>query len=609
MTTALPITPPLVYNESWKGVYGEFGSGAGLRAMYLLTAVSPANLDKISLLEEIRGSERWQVRDLFQREVDKERVTGPLMDYLRTEDRVRFFNPLTLTVLPMDEHGSSVLERMPKVVEDELRDGGFDWRVFERPGYYRMRHVRDQPDYGQIDWNEKTSRIVAIDGQHRLSALKRRHALPGPSADPFHAWRIPVVVVSFRAGVGRAEPPGVLEVVRSIFVDINTEAREVNEARKILLNDRSVNCLATQELLEVAHSNDLKPLKERRQESLPLLFFDWRGQEKAGVVVPSPAAVKTIGELQSWFEWYLLDEDFTSGQVDALGLRGKPLGQQILNGRLTFRNSWTVRKQVRQAVIPALLHVLENFDPYRRYVAGLRNLELRHYTGNDVQHHAFDCLRFGTSYATGPTEELVLRVLPHIEGEVEKLKKKHLPWPLDHDVGPRGIVGAFGWLRWELGEPHWLEFSEWFTGNLNRLYAEGWLSRERGRKGAEFLRHVVFDHTDNIVNYRLKDARKALAAYVSLLVGSYGPPPATWPNVRVYLLEQLNGTLVRGYKREHRLALKVTYPDGGKPLTDAVNEAARKSAGKQIRRFERELERLEAAAAAGQEATVGPDGG
>ena len=416
------------------------------------------------------------------------------------------------------------------------------------------------------------------------------------------------MVVSFRAGEGRAEPPGVLEVVRSIFVDINTEARQVNEARKILLNDRSVNCLATQELLEVAHSNDLRSLKRRRQESLPLLFFDWRGHERDGVVVPSPAAVRTIGELRSWFEWFLLGEDFKPAQVEALGLKGNPLGQQIQNGHLTFRNSWAVRKQVRQTVIPALLHLLENFDPYRRYIAGLRNLELRYYTGNDVQHHAFDCLRFGSSYATGPTEELVLRVLPHIEGEVEKLKKRHVPWPLDHDVGPRGIVGAFGRLRLELEALNWLEFSAWFTENLNRVHAAGWLSRERGRKGGQFLRHVVFDHADNVVNYRLKDARKALAAYVSLLVGSYGPPPASWPSVRVHLLEQLNSTLVRGYKREHRPALKKTHPDGGRPLTDAINEEARKSASRHIRRFERELERLEATAAFGEEATVEPDG-
>ena len=605
--TALPITPKLIYNESWKGVYGEFGSGAGLRAMYLLTAISPADLDKVSLLEEIKGSERWRVRDLFQREVDKERVTGPLMTYLRTEDRVRFFNPLTLTVLPMDEHGGGVLERMPAVVEDELEDAGFRWRVFERSRYYRMRHVCDQPDYGQIDWNEKSSRIVAIDGQHRLSALKRLNDLPSHSDRPFHAWRIPVVVVSFRAGDGRAEPPGVLEVVRSIFVDINTEGRQINEARKILLNDRSVNCLATQELLEVAHSNDLLPLKQRRQESLPLLFFDWRGQEEGGEAVPAPAAVKTIGELCSWFEWYLLGNDFSARQIDALGLkRDSPLAAALKRRDLTFRNSGRVRKQVKKQMLPALLHLLENFAPYRSYVSALRRLELQYYAGNDVQHHAFDCLRFGTSYATGATEGLVLQVVPHVEREVERLKKEHLPWPVDQDVGLRGIVSSFGLLHWDSDPPDSLEFAEWFTRNLNRLHEDGWLSRDRGQKGATHLRHVVLDHNDNIVNYRLKDAQKALAAYLSLLVGAYGPQPKAWPSLRVHLLEQLTSTLVRGFKKEHRPGLKETYPNGGKLLNDAVNEAARKSAGRQIRRFERELEALEALATADDEERVEP---
>ena len=606
---ALPITPPLVYNESWKGVYGEFGSGAGLRAMYLLTSISPADLDKVSLLEEIPGSERWRVRDLFQREVDKERVTGPLMSYLKTEERVRFFNPLTLTVLPMDDHGGSVLERMPAVVESRIEDSGFQWRVFERPRYYRMRHIHDQPDYGQIDWNEKRSRIVAIDGQHRLSALKRLHDLPGDTAS-FRAWRIPLVIVSFRAGEGRAEPPGVLEVVRSIFVDINTEARQVNEARQILLNDKSVNCLATQELLEVAHGNDLKPLQMRRQESLPLLFFDWRGQERGGEVVPAPAAVKSIGELRSWFEYYILGNDLSAQQTDALGPdKSKKLAVALRRGQVQLGEGRKVREQVRKRVLPGLLHLFEGFDPYRAYVAGLRRLELQYYTGNDVQHHAFDCLRFGTSYATGPTERLVLQVVPHIEREVEALKQEHLHWPLDQDVGLRGIVCAFGWLCRELGYPDWMEFSEWFTKNVNCLHEDGWLGRDAGQKGTDFLRHVIFDHNDTTVNYRLQDARKALGAYVALLVGAYGPPPGQWPSIRVHLLEMMRGTLVRGYKKELRPAFKETYPDGGKLLNDAVKEAARKSAGRQLRRFERELEVLEEAVAISEEATVEPDGG
>jgi len=29
----IPVTPKQVYNESWKGVVGEFGSGGGLHAV------------------------------------------------------------------------------------------------------------------------------------------------------------------------------------------------------------------------------------------------------------------------------------------------------------------------------------------------------------------------------------------------------------------------------------------------------------------------------------------------------------------------------------------------------------------------------------------------
>ena len=102
----MPISPPIVrdkYTHRLPGVYGQFGTGAGVDAFYVQSALQPAQLNWVSLISDIRGSERWQVRDLFQRDVDNLRVTDSLLPYLQDQKRIKFFNPLTLTLLPMNE--------------------------------------------------------------------------------------------------------------------------------------------------------------------------------------------------------------------------------------------------------------------------------------------------------------------------------------------------------------------------------------------------------------------------------------------------------------------------------------------------------------------------
>ena len=622
-SAVVPVVPVPTYNESLRGVYGEFGSGDELQAIYLQTAISPQYLRKISLVSDIPGSERWRVRDLFQREVDTERVTNSLLPYLESRDKIRFFNPLTLTALPIDEGSGTVLAQMPGMAERTLVEGEHRWRVRERDGYYRLRWIEGRHEYAQLDWNNERSRIVAIDGQHRLAALKRLQmrwqkvqgvrtgeqtdslgegpAVPGSFLD----WRIPVVVVTFRATTGRREPPSVLEVVRSIFVYINTEAHQVNEARKILLDDESVNALAAQELLERSHSNDLRPRERRQEGRVPLLFFDWRGQERDREVVSSPAAAKTVGEIHSWFESYILGDDLDVDQEMALGVNpGDPLKAAFFAGGLDYEASTRVRTRLHDSVLPAVSFVLENFLPYSDYIAGLRRLEASYDSGNDLQQYAFDRLRFGSSLENGANKAHVDELERTLHGQIEELKNSCLRAPMNLDVGMRGVMQAFGRLMSEFDyEPDWVEYAEWFTDSLNSVYADGWFEAGAKNKGGMYLRHVIWDQNDEIVNYRREHAKNALGAYVALLIGEKVPPPDSWcpewPTVRAGLLDRLESTMVRGFKKEVHPRLKESFPNGGRELAEAKKREAGELAGRQLRRFERELERLACGEAVG----------
>lgn len=610
------VTAQPVYNERLPGVFGEFGSGSGLQAFYLQTTISPQYLRKISLVKDIPGSERWRVRDLFQREVDQLRVAEGLVPYLADRERIKFFNALILTVLPMDETNGHVLAQMPRVVEKAEKEAGREWVALEREGLFRVRWPRGQQQYAELQWNSDRSRIVAIDGQHRLSALKRlasvwsntqrvRHgdldeALgeePPTFTGSFLEWRIPVIVVSFRAARGRREPPSVLEVVRSIFVDINTKAQRVGEARKVLLDDTSVNAVAAQELLEHAHANDLLDRTARRRETAPLLLFDWRGIEEGGETKAAPAAVKTIVEIRDWFKHYLLGEDFCEFQADVLDVESeKRFARAWEKQRLDYAPSRLMRERVAERVVPAVSHLLENFAPYRSYIRELRDLEDRYYSGHGLHHHAFDRLRFGSSGEEQFTKFEVDDIERALVVEIKRARDECLQpaMPINHDIGLRGIVHAFSELLYQFGCFDWMEYAEWFTGGLNLVYEAGWFEAEHGGSAHEYLRHVVLNQNETVVNYRLQDAAKGLGPYVGLLVGAHTAPPdnwkADWASLRNRLLATLESTLVRGYRKQVRPDLIEEYPNRGRELTQAVNAKAHRLAGRQMRRFERRLE-------------------
>ena len=604
----MSVKPPVVtqkYTHKLSGVYGQFGSGAGVQAFYLQSVLAPAQLQWISLISEIKGSERWPVRDLFQREVDNDRISmqNGLLDYLKDLDKVKFFNPITLTPLPMEPNGDSVVSQMPKVVERSETKDGNEWHILERPEFHQVRWIKDYPQYALLEWCDTRVKLVAIDGQHRLSALKRFWRDQDSDArHGFMNWNIPIVIVTFRASEGRKEPPSVLEVVRNIFVYINSEARPVGRSREILLSDESVNAVCTQELVQLSHTNDQLPRNERQPKRLPLMAYDWRGDDEDKKRAHSPTSLKGIEEIFNWFRYYILGEDFSVEQETALGIvPTNKLHEVFHDNRLTHARSKELRKFVREDVIDAFAYVLENFIPYKSVVAGLRNMEHEFDSpaNSDIARHAFYELRFGTNHAPDPIKGDVAEVVDQINARIERLKRDALCDLIGQENGMRGVMCAYGELRLSFGRPRWMDFATWFVPALNAVYQDGWLDTRTGSKRKEFLHHVAIDHNDAVVNYRLEHASEALGPYLQLLVASAGKAclperwASDWLGVKEVLLDRLETRVARGFKRELRPKLKEEFPNEGRPLAKAVEYEAGVQANRQIRRFEQELKSFE----------------
>ena len=123
-----------------------------------------------------------------------------------------------------------------------MQQDGYYWKIIETPNYHSIRWVKDNPHYAVLEWSDIRTKLVAIDGQHRISALRHFWNDHESAADQsFRTWNIPVVIVSFRMDTDGDESPSVLEAVRSIFVYIDTEIKPINKSRNILLSDESVN--------------------------------------------------------------------------------------------------------------------------------------------------------------------------------------------------------------------------------------------------------------------------------------------------------------------------------------------------------------------------------
>ena len=599
---------PQVFNQALQGFYGEFGSGANSQIYFLQTGLKPSALEKITLISDIPGSECWPVRALFQRDVDTKRVGKQILPYLQSLDKTKFFNPLTLTLLPIDPETNQIITDIPSIDYELMEQGGNKWNSLVRGNFYRYRYVKDQPQYGLLEWNDNKVKVVAIDGQHRLSALKnfQKDVANNPERfSSFMKWTIPVVIFGMRK-IDENKPIGtILDVIRNVFVYINTTAKKPNRTRTILLSDESINDICTQELLQVSHKNDISEIGKRIDTRLPLLFYDWRGEEYEGTRVYSPAYIKSTEEINDWFINYLLGEDFSVDQEIALGIQpDDDLHAVFVNKKLDTISAQKIRDRFKEYYIEGLLYFLENFTPYNSYITELRRYEKELNEESVYSRHAFYQLRFGSNTAGEDIQKDIRSaydiIVKHLVAVKEGIFEEGDAGLLGYDIGMRGIIFAlkqFYQYYCRTFESHkpWLDYCKWFTDVINRVNSNKWFDMSTQNKDVKYLlTHIVQDHNDKIVNYRFDDVKNAFGPFLTILVGAYGkkssdvPSEEVWNEVWDNYTEVLSNTLLKGYRRQVKTLLKELGQ-----LIEGTPEFKKKNNEEALKRTEKHINKLE----------------
>ena len=201
----------------------------------------------IQIVSDLSDSVRWGFSEQIQRVINRDRVKAIANRYLLNDSKdLKFFPAITVALLPFTNGH-------PKDFYSYLGNPGLEG--IDGIKIDKLRKELIEP-ICKLSWNLKQICAVAVDGQHRVAAVRQaaETRLYG-----FAEVRIPVVFLI----MDPASKEGIVGKVRELFIDVNTTPRPVAEERLVFLDDRNIARRTTRASLQ-------------EPEYLGALDRDWR---------------------------------------------------------------------------------------------------------------------------------------------------------------------------------------------------------------------------------------------------------------------------------------------------------------------------------------------
>ena len=253
--------------------------------------------NNFSLIEDIPESERinWSLSELFQRDIAWERVGREIVKYLKNESRPQFFNAFTIALLPREGHGFRG-DYKPGKKYQPIDDDGLEDPPIQIGGIQIQNYKGSEGIAGKIRWDKKRIIPIAVDGQHRLAAIKEFMRLVKPEV--VESSSIPVIYIIPHAdvgffGVSKDESKETIVSLRQIFIDLNKNARPVSKARNILLDDQDVISVCTRILIGDQLTED------EPEGQVPLSLVDWMSEKNKIETGPFLTTVLLLNDIVS----------------------------------------------------------------------------------------------------------------------------------------------------------------------------------------------------------------------------------------------------------------------------------------------------------------------
>jgi len=354
------------------------------------------------LLDELKPlRDRTPVKELshlnsvLQRSLNDARVANELIPYLSGVGSKLSFFPAVLGVLMPKSFLSSdgCKYPLPTSNDDSVVYGDEDWSYSS----FELEEDDKESPFVTVKISLHKTNIVVIDGQHRVNAFRYLTDKSRISKGIYEIFydtvkearnldaSLPVTLIWFESDDPVLNPIEPTYISRQLFIDVNSNARSVSSSRKILLDDRNVCRLATQELYQNAaeRSFDLETF------SLLHTAFDMES-ELAKVALPK-LSLTSPEVIEDCFWWCL----FGSGKYDQLDkyrvdrdLR-KPFVERFSNVTesdfhkyckivdrephvLNRESESKVRELVRDRVVPSVAQLFENFFLFKGHYEACR---------------------------------------------------------------------------------------------------------------------------------------------------------------------------------------------------------------------------------------------
>jgi hypothetical protein len=236
--------------------------------------------ENLRLVNDFPGNESlsWKIDELYQRDIDWGRVEREIVPYLSSSEEPQFFNSLTIAFMPIRDNevkpsfggegwDCPELSGFAKYVPIGPINVGYwaDWKSVDEPG----------ARIGQIRWNPQQVFSVAIDGQHRLAALKSASKGFDERADK---TQVPVLLLLLDEQVGFRAPKGqkLVELMRTLFIALNKHSEQVSRPRQLLLDDKDPHSLCVRALVG---DRITEGTREFDSGELPLSLVDWHSEQ------------------------------------------------------------------------------------------------------------------------------------------------------------------------------------------------------------------------------------------------------------------------------------------------------------------------------------------
>jgi hypothetical protein len=571
------------YGEKKHGIWGTLGSGAGCDVHFIQTVLTGRDLDNIKLISDIPESKKWSIKDLFQRNIDQKRVEEGLVQYLNDPDRIKFFNPITLILLPHNTKNDIIKDIPFLSKQGAVKDAsGITFDEIEYDQFYKLGFSQTL-QIGKFEWNKENTFVVAIDGQHRLSALKK---LKQSGKSTFKDWKIPAVLLCIHKEDESQVKVSLLEAVRRVFIDINNKSERITEARKILLNDALVLDVVSQEIIEFSHSSN----DSRR---VPLVFFNWRGDNDKNKK-SNLASILSVEEINKLLiEYFQLPSD--DNKDESLPMWFATAG--IPKGELSYKSAGLVRNFANKEFVPGFHVFLNSIEPYQNYLQHLNDI----FSSIEGQ-YCFEKDAYGSVDEFDSDKELYY--LDEYKKKIEALKSS-LPQLLNMDIGFRALIyvysrkDIFDKIYQELNPNSisvtWDEHAKRISIILNTLVKHGWFNYDNKNKiQYKFLTGLVYSITGNVVNYRIEDVPSAYGALLmrlSINLLGIKPDNPKFKKLIDPLTEDLNASYLKDIKRKIRAEKAPSWTKTNKELSKEIQKEGSSEVEKLMAEFEKTIEK------------------